>query len=85
FSDEFVEDIDIDEVETLDKDIPFAYIEESQEKAIRKIKSLSRENERRLSQEESDENRIGKRKESLSSEEATENIEETDSNHNEES
>ena len=85
FSDEFVEDIDIDEVETLDKDIPFAYIEESQEKAIRKIKSLSRENERRLSQEESDENRIGKRKESVSSEEATENIEETDSNHNEES
>lgn len=63
FSQDFVDDLGIDDLETLDKGIPFAYIEESQDKAIKQIQSLSRENERRLSQEEDEETRVEKRKE----------------------
>jgi len=63
FSSDFVKRLDIDSIETLDKGIPFEYVEESQDRAIKQMKSQSRENERRLSQEEDTENRNEKRQE----------------------
>src|SRR5699024_9894472 len=47
FSADFVKRLDIDSIETLDKGIPFEYVEESQDRAIKQMKSQSRENERK--------------------------------------
>ncbi|MGP5096149.1 hypothetical protein [Staphylococcus equorum] len=69
FSSDFVESLEIENTETLDKGIPFEYIEESQDRAIKQLKILSKENERRLNQEEDKESRIEKRQEKEDTEE----------------
>lgn len=69
FSSDFVESLEIENIETLDKGIPFEYIEESQDRAIKQLKILSKENERRLNQEEDKESRIEKRQEKEDTEE----------------
>lgn len=69
FSREFVENLNIDGIDTLDKGIPFEYIEESQNRTIKQIKTVTRENERRLTQEESEESRIEKNQSNITVEE----------------
>lgn len=69
FSSDFVESLEIENTETLDKGIPFEYIEESQDRAIKQLKILTKENERRLNQEEDKESRIEKRQEKEDTEE----------------
>lgn len=69
FSSDFVESLEIENTETLDKGIPFEYIEESQDRAIKQLKTLTKENERRLNQEEDKESRIEKRQEKEDTEE----------------
>ncbi|BBD87533.1 hypothetical protein SA58113_p20089 (plasmid) [Staphylococcus argenteus] len=65
FSSEFVESLSIQNLETLDKDIPFEYIESARDNAIKEMQVMSKENERKLLEEED----INKRENNESTEE----------------
>ncbi|WP_373194652.1 hypothetical protein, partial [Mycobacterium marinum] len=51
FSDEFIEKLDIEGLETLDKNVPFEYIESARDKAIKTLQLMSKEHERKLLEE----------------------------------
>lgn len=80
FSKEFVEKLDVSEIDSLDKEIPFEYIEKTRESALRLLQTLSKENERRINEENDDEKREESYNEEMSfsdsdDEELTENSE----------
>lgn len=51
FSDEFIEKLDIEGLETLDKNVPFEYIESARDKAIKTLQLMSKEHERKILEE----------------------------------